>query len=82
MPFPELIENKIIVRKGEKITKIDFKQENFNKKDFGSKIKFCYFLLPELKLKEEVLLTNEIKQEVILKRIKRFLNKNEKLILN
>ena len=36
--FPELIENKTIVRKGEKITKIDFKQENFNKKDFGEKV--------------------------------------------
>jgi len=29
--FPEITENKIIVRKGEKITKIDFKQEEFTK---------------------------------------------------
>ena len=30
--FPELNVNKIIVKKGEKITKIDFNKENLNRK--------------------------------------------------
>ena len=58
--FPEITENKIIVKKGEKITKIDFKEENFNKKDFGDKVNFLLSSsLAEVKRRGS--LTNEIK---------------------
>ncbi len=76
--FPELIENKIIVRKGEKITKIDFKQENFNKKDFADKINFLLSSsLAEVKRRGS--LTNEIKlRSDSVKELRDFLNKNDK----
>ena len=76
--FPELIENKTIVRKGEKITKIDFKQENFNKKDFGEKVNFLLSSsLAEVKRRGS--LTNEIKlRSDSVKDLRDFLNKKKK----
>ncbi len=76
--FPELTENKIIVRKGEKITKIDFKQEGFNKEDFGDKVN--YLLSSSLaEMKRRGSLTNEIKlRSDSIKELRDFLNKNEK----
>ncbi len=58
--FPEIIENKIIVKKGETITKIDFKPEDFNRKDFSNKINLLLSSsLAEMKRRGS--LTNEIK---------------------
>ena len=76
--FPEITENKIIVRKGEKITKVDFKQEDFNKKDFGDKINFLLSSsLAEIKRRGS--LTNEIKlRSDSVKELRNFLNKNYK----
>ncbi|ABM71489.1 conserved hypothetical protein [Prochlorococcus marinus str. MIT 9515] len=77
--FPEITENKIIVRKGEKITKIDFKEENFNKKDFGDKVNFLLSSsLAEVKRRGS--LTNEIKlRSDSVKELRDFLNKNDKI---
>ncbi len=76
--FPEIIENKIIVRKGEKITKIDFKQEDFNKKDFSDKVNLLLSSsLAEMKRRGS--LTNEIKlRRDSIKELTNFLNKNDK----
>ena len=76
--FPELTENKIIVRKGEEITKIDFKQGNFNKKDFGDKVNFLLSSsLAEVKRRGS--LTNEIKlRSDSVKELRDFLNKDDK----
>ncbi len=76
--FPELIEDKTIVKKGEKITKIDFKQENFNKKYFGDKVNFLISSsLAEVKRRGS--LTNEIKlRSDSVKELKDLLNKNYK----
>ena len=76
--FPEIKENKIIVRKGEKITKVDFKQENFNKKEFGDKINFLLSSsLAEVKRRGS--LTNEIKiRSNSVKELRDYLNKNGK----
>ena len=76
--FPEITENKIIVRKGEKITKGDFKQDDFNKKDFGDKLNFLLSSsLAEMKRRGS--LTNEIKlRRDSVKELKTFLNKNDK----
>ena len=76
--FPELTENKVIVRKGEKITKVDFKQENFNKKDFGNKVNFLISSsLAEVKRRGS--LTNEIKlRRDSIRELRDFLNNNEK----
>ena len=76
--FPEITENKIIVRKGEKITKIDFKQEDFNKKDFGDKVNFLLSSsLAEIKRRGSLI--NEIKlRGDSIKELKDFLNKNDK----
>ena len=76
--FPEITENKIIVRKGEKITKGDFKQDDFNKKDFGDKLNFLLSSsLAEMKRRGS--LTNEIKlRRDSVKELKNFLNKNDK----
>ncbi len=76
--FPEITENKIIVRKGEKITKGDFKQDDFNKKDFGDKLNFLLSSsLAEMKRRGS--LTNEIKlQRYSVKELTNFLNKNDK----
>ena len=76
--FPEITENKIIVRKGEKITKIDFKQKDFNKKDFGDKVNFLISSsLAEIKRRGS--LTNEIKlRSESVKELRNLLNKNDK----
>ena len=76
--FPEITENKIIVRKGEKITKIDFKKENFNKKDFSDKIN--YLLSSSLaEVKRRGSLTNEIKlRSDSVKELRDFINTNDK----
>ena len=76
--FPELTENKVIVRKGEKITKVDFKLENFNKKDFGNKLNFLLSSsLAEVKRRGS--LTNEIKlRSDSVNELRDFLNKNDK----
>ena len=76
--FPEITENKIIVRKGEKITKIDFKQEDFIKKDFGDKVNFLLSSsLAEIKRRGS--LTNEIKlRSDSVKELRNFLNKDYK----
>ncbi len=76
--FPEITENKIIVRKGEKITKIDFLEENSNKNDFGEKVNFLLSSsLAEVKRRGS--LTNEIKlRSESLKELRDFLNKNDK----
>ena len=76
--FPELIENKTIVRKGEKITKIDFKQESFNNKYFGDKVNFLISSsLAEVKRRGS--LTNEIKlRRDSVKELRDLLNKNNK----
>jgi len=77
--FPEITENKVIVRKGEKITKIYFKQENFNKKDFGDKVNFLLSSsLAEMKRRGSLI--NEIKlRRDSIKELRNFLNKNEKI---
>ena len=76
--FPEITENKIIVKKGEKITKIDFKQKDFNKKDFGDKVNFLISSsLAEIKRRGS--LTNELKlRSDSVKELRNFLNKNDK----
>jgi len=76
--FPEITENKIIVKKGEKITKVDFKQEDFNKKFFGDKVNFLLSSsLAEIKRRGS--LTNEIKlRSDSVKELRNFLNKNYK----
>ena len=76
--FPEITENKIIVREGERITKINFKQEDFNKKDFGDKVNFLLSSsLAEIKRRGS--LVNEIKlRGDSIKELRDFLNKNDK----
>ena len=76
--FPEITENKIIVRKGEKITKIDFKQEDFNKKDFGDKVNLLLSSsLAEIKRRGSLI--NEIKlRGDSIKELRNFLNNNDK----
>ena len=76
--FPELIEDKTIVRKGEKITKIDFRQESFNKKYFGDKVNFLISSsLAEVKRRGS--LTNEIKlRSESVKELRDLLNKSNK----
>ena len=76
--FPEITENKIIVRKGEKITKIDFKQEDFNKKDFSDKVNLLLSSsLAEIKRRGSLI--NEIKlRGDSIKELRDFLKKNDK----
>ena len=76
--FPEITENKIIVNKGEKITKINFKQEDFNIKGFGDKINFLLSSsLAEMKRRGSLI--NEIKlRSESVKELRDFLNKNDK----
>ncbi len=76
--FPELNVNKIIVKKGEKITKIDFNKENLNRKEFGDKINLLLSSsLAEMKRRGS--LTNEIKlRSDSLKELRDFLNRNDK----
>ena len=76
--FPEIIENKIIVRKGEVITKIKFKEEDFNQKNFGDKINLLLSSsLAEVKRRGS--LTSEIKlRGDSLEKLRDFVNENEK----
>ena len=76
--FPEITENKIIVSKGEVITKINFKQEDFNNKVLGDKINLLLSSsLAEMKRRGS--LTNEIKlRGDSLKKVRDFLIKNNK----
>ena len=76
--FPEIIENKTIVTKGEKITKINFNQEDFNRKGFSEKVNFLlYSSLAEMKRRGS--LANEIKlRSDTLKELRDFLNKKDK----
>ncbi len=76
--FPEISENKIIVKKGEKITKINFKKEDFGRTDVGDKINLLLSSsLAEMKRRGS--LTNEIKlRSDSLKVLRDFLNKNDK----
>ena len=75
--FPEIIENKIIVMKGEKITKINFKQEDFNRKGFRDKINVLLSSsLAEMKRRGS--LANEIKlRSESLEEVRNFLNNNK-----
>ena len=76
--FPEIIENKIIVTKGEIISKIKFKQEDLNRKGFRDKINILLASsLAEMKRRGS--LTNEIKlKSESLEEVRNFLNKNKK----
>ena len=76
--FPELTENKTIVKKGEKITKVQFKQESFNNKYFGDKVNFLLSSsLAEVKRRGS--LTNEIKlRRDSVQVLRDFLNKKDK----
>ena len=72
--FREITENKMIVNKGEVITKINFKSEDLTNKDFGDKINFLLSSsLAEMKRRGS--LTNEIKLRTeSVKKIRDFLN--------
>ena len=76
--FPEISENKIIVRKDEKITKIPFKQDDFNRKGFGDTINLLLSSsLAEMKRRGSLI--NEIKlRSSSIKELRDFLNKNKK----
>ena len=76
--FPEITQNKIIVKKGEKITKINFNQEDFNKKDFGDKVNFLLSSsLAEMKRRGSLI--NEIKlRSDSIQELRDLLSKNDK----
>ena len=76
--FPEITENKVIVRKGEKITKIVFNKDDFSRKDFGDKINLLLSSsLAEMKRRGS--LANEIKlKSDSIKELREFFNKNDK----
>ncbi len=76
--FPEITKNKIIVKKGEKITKINFNHEDFNKKDFGDKVNFLLSSsLAEMKRRGSLI--NEIKlRSDSIKELRDLLSKNDK----
>ena len=75
--FPEITRNKIIVTKGEKITKINFKQEDFNTNNFGDKLNLLLSsTLAEVKRRGS--LTNEIKlRSESIKEFRDLVNKNK-----
>ena len=74
--FPELTKNKIIVSKGERITKINFKKD-FNTKDFGEKVNLLLSSsLAEIKRRGSLI--NEIKlRSESVKELREFVNKNK-----
>ena len=76
--FPEISENKIIVIKGEKISKINFEQKDYSRKGFRDKINLLMSSsLAEMKRRGS--LANEIKlRSDSLKELRDFLNKNDK----
>jgi len=75
--FPEITENKIIVKKGEVITKISFDQNEIRKKGFGDKISLLLSSsLAEVKRRGS--LANEIKlRSDSVNDVRDFLNKND-----
>ena len=76
--FPEITENKIIVKKGEPITKIKFNQKDFNRKGFNEKLNFLLSSsLAEIKRRGS--LTNEIKlRSDSVRELRDFISKNNK----
>jgi len=76
--FPEITENKLIVEKGEKITKINFKKEDYLGKGFGDNINLLLSSsLAEVKRRGSLI--NEIKlRSDSIKELKDFLNENDK----
>ena len=76
--FPEITENKIIVKKGEVITKISFEQNEIKKKGFGDKINLLLSSsLAEVKRRGS--LASEIKlRSDSVNDVRDFLNKNDK----
>ena len=76
--FPEITENKIIVRKGEVISKINFKKEDLKKKVLGERINLLLSSsLAEMKRRGS--LVNEIKlRSDSVKKVRDILNKNNK----
>ena len=76
--FPELIKNKVIVSKGEKITKINFKKKDLNIKGIGDNINLLLSSsLAEIKRRGSLI--NEIKlRSDSVKKLKDFLNQNNK----
>ena len=75
--FPEITDNKIIVKKGEVITKISFDQNEIRKKGFGDKISLLLSSsLAEVKRRGS--LANEIKlRSDSVNDVRDFLNKND-----
>ena len=76
--FPDISQNKIIVRKGEKISKINVKKEDFLRKGFGDKINLLLSSsLAEMKRRGSLI--NEIKlRSDSIKELKDFLNNSDK----
>ena len=76
--FPDISQNKIIVRKGEKISKINVKKEDFLRKGFEDNINLLLSSsLAEMKRRGS--LTNEIKlRSDSIKELKDFLNNSDK----
>ena len=75
--FPEITENKIIVNKGEKITKINFQKEDFNRKGFGDNINLLLSSsLAEVKRRGSLVKEIKLRGDSI-KELKDFLNKND-----
>ena len=76
--FPEIIKNKTIVRKGEKISKISFNKEDLDRRNFGDKINLLLSSsLAEMKRRGS--LTNEIKlRSDSVQELRDFLNKKDK----
>ena len=74
--FPEILDNKIIVEKGEVITKVNIIKEEFNYKSLGEQVNFLLTSsLSEMKRRGS--LTNEIKlRSDSVKKLKDFIIKN------
>ena len=76
--FPEITENKIIVRKGEKITKINYEKQDVNIRGFRDNINLLLSSsLAEMKRRGSLI--NEIKlRSESLNEVRDFLNENNK----
>ena len=76
--FPEITENRMIVTRGEKITKINFKKEDFSKKIFGDKINLLLSSsLAEVKRRGSLINEIQLRSDSV-KKLKDFLNENDK----
>ena len=74
--FPEIIENKIIVTKGEVITKVNFEKEDLNYKGFGNKVNFLLSSsLAEMKRRGSLINEIKLKGDSVVK-VRNFINKN------